>query len=639
MDKSIFKNGEFFVGCNYWASHAGTNMWHDWRPDVVEADLKNLAEHNLKHIRIFPLWPDFQPLKMHRACHGADKEIRMGEDPLPFTEAGRAGVSEEMCERFQTFCDLAEKYGIKLVVGLITGWMSGRLYVPDLFEKVNVTRDPLAIKWEIKFVKYMVRRFKSHPAIVAWDLGNECDCLANVGDQNSAYVWVSTITNAIKTEDNTRPVVSGMHGTTPDSLYRSEDLGEILDILCTHPYPIFTPHCNTDPVNENKSVFHAVAETLFYRGTANSMAFAEETGTLGPFISSNAIAADYANTVMHLLWAHNCLGMMWWCAFEQSHLEHTPYEWNTVERELGLFYQDYTPKPIVAQMTDFQNYTESFKYKKLTGRILDAVCVLTAEHDNWLPALGTFTLTKQAGLDVEFVHCNDEIPEARAYILPSYDHYRLSRRVWLDLMERVKRGAKLYISIGNGILSPFKEFIGLEPQLHYVPTKPDHIKLGDSEFWLNPTFKVPYANCTAEVLATDDDGTPVMSKNKLGEGCVYFLTYPIENMAGKVPGINSGASFKPLYKFYEEMTELRNPEKVARKDNPHIAITEHIVDDSTRVIIAVNCVPRESAAAIAIDGWKLSETLRNQGSQINAADGKIELVMKGNSAVILEIKK
>ena len=111
MNESIFKHGEFFIGCNYWASHAGTNMWHDWRPEVIENDFKLLSSKNVKYLRIFPLWPDFQPIKMHRGGGGCDKEIRMGEDPLPFTEAGRAGVSELMCERFQYFCDLAEKYG------------------------------------------------------------------------------------------------------------------------------------------------------------------------------------------------------------------------------------------------------------------------------------------------------------------------------------------------------------------------------------------------------------------------------------------------------------------------------------------------------------------------------------------------
>jgi endo-1,4-beta-mannosidase len=54
--------GAFHLGCNYWASHAGTRMWADWQPEVVERDFKLLAESGLQTIRIFPLWPDFQPI-------------------------------------------------------------------------------------------------------------------------------------------------------------------------------------------------------------------------------------------------------------------------------------------------------------------------------------------------------------------------------------------------------------------------------------------------------------------------------------------------------------------------------------------------------------------------------------------------
>ena len=64
-----FGKQEFRTGCNYWASHAGTDMWHDWRPEVVEDDFRKLASLKLKVVRLFPLWPDFQPLKQIGRAH------------------------------------------------------------------------------------------------------------------------------------------------------------------------------------------------------------------------------------------------------------------------------------------------------------------------------------------------------------------------------------------------------------------------------------------------------------------------------------------------------------------------------------------------------------------------------------------
>ncbi|MBQ6989607.1 MAG: beta-mannanase, partial [Clostridia bacterium] len=199
QNQKLFESGKFFTGCNYWASHAGTNMWHDWSPEAVEGDFKRLAAANIRVLRMFPLWSDFQPLKMHYTGGGGEKELRLGEEPLPHTDAGRAGVDILMADRFDWFCDKAEEYGLKLVVGLVTGWMSGRMYMPEAFAGRPLLTDPMVNKWQVKFVRYMVRRFKTKPAIAAWDLGNECNCMGSA-TADEAYRWADMITNAIKVE-------------------------------------------------------------------------------------------------------------------------------------------------------------------------------------------------------------------------------------------------------------------------------------------------------------------------------------------------------------------------------------------------------------------------------------------------------
>ena len=143
----LAKPGSFTVGVNYWASHAGTNMWADWHPEVVDRDFKTLAAAGVQVLRVFPLWPDFQPLTMHRGGCGSLSGLLFGEDPLPDTEAGQAGVDETMIRRFEEFAKIAEKHKLSLIVGLVTGWMSGRLFVPPAFENLNVLTDQLAIAW------------------------------------------------------------------------------------------------------------------------------------------------------------------------------------------------------------------------------------------------------------------------------------------------------------------------------------------------------------------------------------------------------------------------------------------------------------------------------------------------------------
>ena len=42
---------EFMLGCNYWASHAGAEMWKNWDEEQVERDMQDLSEYlSLIHI-------------------------------------------------------------------------------------------------------------------------------------------------------------------------------------------------------------------------------------------------------------------------------------------------------------------------------------------------------------------------------------------------------------------------------------------------------------------------------------------------------------------------------------------------------------------------------------------------------------
>ena len=137
MQQQGFQQGTFFVGCNYWASHAGMRMWSQWNEQIVEDDLRRLSENRICTLRVFPLWSDFQPLRMHCGGGGTPVEVRMGDQPLPDTEAGKAGVDETMLERFGRFCDLAEKYGIRQAPTLV--YVSGEK--AEKYTGVNEIRD------------------------------------------------------------------------------------------------------------------------------------------------------------------------------------------------------------------------------------------------------------------------------------------------------------------------------------------------------------------------------------------------------------------------------------------------------------------------------------------------------------------
>ena len=226
MNDFLTKPGSFVLGCNYWASHAGTAMWEQWDAAVVEDNFKRLSSQGIRVFRVFPTWSDFQPVCLLRQYHNLPGEYRFGEEPLPGDPMGRAGVSREAMEHFGILASLAGKYGIDLIVGLLTGWMSGRMFVPPALEGKNLLTDPEAIRWEVRFVQTFVSAFRDEIAIAAWDLGNECNCMSPVASSHEAWNWVSAITNAIRAVDPERPVLSGMHSLWPEGNWTLQDQGK-----------------------------------------------------------------------------------------------------------------------------------------------------------------------------------------------------------------------------------------------------------------------------------------------------------------------------------------------------------------------------------------------------------------------------
>ncbi len=120
-----------------------------------------------------------------------------------------------MLARFSVMADLAERHDLDLIVGLITGWMSGRFFVPPALEGMNPITYPTALLWQVRFVQGFIDRFREHRAIKAWDLGNECNALGKATREQS-WLWTYTLASAVRSADLTRPLISGMHSLSVD---------------------------------------------------------------------------------------------------------------------------------------------------------------------------------------------------------------------------------------------------------------------------------------------------------------------------------------------------------------------------------------------------------------------------------------
>lgn len=626
--------GSFTVGCNWWASHAGTYMWRDWRPEVVESDFARLKAAGMETIRLFPLWPDFQPLTQHYVYQVIPKEIRHGDAPL----ADRNGVDPVMLDRLVWTCHAAERHGLKLIIGLITGWMSGRMFAPEAIAHLDPITDPRSQVWQVRLVQAIVARLSNEPAVAAWDLGNECNCMGKAANAEAAAAWTALIANTIRAVDRSRPVVSGMHSLQVEAArgpWTIADQAEHCDVLTTHPYPLFTPHCAQDALDDQRTTHHATAETRLYADLGGKPGCAEELGTLGPVMGNNAAAAAFVRVNLFSLWANDCRGLLWWCGFDQSHLTHTPYDWNAIERELGLFDAAQAPRPLLQGFTELAATRDLLPGAILPPPHREAVCLLSRGQDAWSVAWSSWILAKQAGFDVRFAWIDDGIPAAARYLLPSVEGTdAVPRRLWLDLLQRVEAGADLLVTLGRGVLAPFESVLGATIALRRERRGADVAILTDGtrlpmtagvEIQLVPT-------AGSEVLAHSACGAVAAVKIRRGRGTISTWAFPVEHQLTTTRGAcDPGAP--AMQRIYADWcAPLAAGRALARDGALWLALTEHDLDAQRRLVVAVNHGREAAVATLRLaPGWRVSRMLRGTAPQNGV------LTVPAHDAAVLEL--
>ncbi len=640
--------GAFILGANYWASHAGTAMWTNWRPEVVDEDLRRLAEAGLSWLRVFPNWLDVQPIQTPRGGHARVKDgIFVGGEDAGDDPIRRLGVDPLMLERLREFCRIAERRGIRLVFGLITGWMSGRRFVPPALEHRNIFTDPVALHWQERYLRCLVSQLKAEPAIVAWDLGNECNCMDVAPNREAAASWTAFVANTIRATDATRPVVSGMHSLAPEPWngdpWTIQDQGEQCDVLTTHPYPYWVRHANLDPVDRQRPQLHATAETRLYADLGGKPCFAEEIGTMGPMVAGYDQAADFLRASLWSLWADDCRGAFWWCAFDQVHLTHPPYSWCAVEQELGLWDGAGKPKPMLGELSGFARDVAAIR-QTLEGRPLpparrEAVCLLTHGQDQWAAAYGAFILAKQAGFDLRFSFVDQPLPVAELYLVPSITGLGpVPPRRWHDLLERIRAGADALVTIGDGVLSPFTEPCGLRVAGRAPRLAPTALTwrddLGEVRLVAKTGVDLVFSAAGAEVLASADDGRSMLSVNALGRGRLFTCPVPFEHQLATTPGAVDGPAAEPWWRLYRHVARRAAADRAATKASPTIALTEHVQDGDARFLVLVNHGPTTTEPVVLAAGWRLAGTLHGSAA---GERGTVQVALPSHGAAVLRL--
>lgn len=121
----------------------------------------------------------------------------------------------------------------------------------------------------------------------------------------------------------------------------------------------------------------------------------------------------------------------------------------------------------------------------------------------------------------------------------------MNRSVYLKLIDRVKQGAKLYLSLDGALLSPFSAFSGLRVLTRAHAPQTAEVSFQGETIRMQRDYRLRCESIGAEVLASAFNGDVAFARNRCGEGEVYTLLFPLEHQMACQPGMTDSEDAQP----------------------------------------------------------------------------------------------
>jgi endo-1,4-beta-mannosidase len=346
----------FITGINYWPINKAMYWWSQFDRDEVERDFKRLSHFNLKVVRIFLHWEDFQP------------------------QAG--SVSPEAITKLKMVADLAEENHLQLMPTFFCGHMSGVNWLPVWMleeDSVSSPRFPLysggkivkqsprncytdeeVINAQILQIQKVCTALQGHPAVWAYDLGNEASNWVIPPTRAAGQRWLQMMSPTIKKYSNGCPVTIGMHAEDleEDRNLWPQDAGLFCDFLSMHAYPFYLSWVE-QALDYRILPFLALITAWLGEKPVLLQEFGVPTWPLlkPPLLEtekrmlkcplfSEEIATEYYDKALLLLNQKPVLGALAWCYadYHPRLWPLPPLQQNLHERYFGLFRHDGTAK-------------------------------------------------------------------------------------------------------------------------------------------------------------------------------------------------------------------------------------------------------------------------------------------------------
>jgi endo-1,4-beta-mannosidase len=318
-------------GVNYTPSEGWFHHWLDFDLTSVKADLDSIAALGLDHIRVFPLWPLFQP--------------------------NRTLIRPRAVEQLVQLVDAAAEHGLDVNVDGLQGHLSSFDFQPSwtqTWHRRNMFTDPDVVNAEAEYLRTLAAALADRPNFIGMTVGNEVNQFSSKPHPDpdritpqQAHSWLTRMLEAC---ESGAPGRLHVHAEYDAAWYQDE-----------HP---FTPaQCSRlgGATAIHSWVFNGTAQTYGTQSTATSQHAAylielskawadgpgrpvwlQEVGAPAPYIPAS-YAAEFAEaTIVSALDCPDVWGVTWWCSHD---VDRQLADFPELEYSLGLLTNDRKVKP------------------------------------------------------------------------------------------------------------------------------------------------------------------------------------------------------------------------------------------------------------------------------------------------------
>ena len=317
-------------GVNYTPSEGWFHHWLDFDLDSVRADLDSIAALGLDHIRVFPLWPYFQP--------------------------NRTLIRPRAVEQLVALADAAAERGLDVNVDGLQGHLSSFDFLPAwtrTWHRRNLFTDPDALDGQENLLRTLAAALADRPNFIGMTLGNEVNQFSSGPhpdpDRATPGEIDTWLTRMLAACEEGAPGRLHLHAEYDATWYQDDQPftpGQAARhgaVTAVHSW-VFNGTAQRYGRTSVPSEHHAAYLVELSKAWADDphrSVWLQEVGAPAPLVPPEHAAAFTEATVANALDCPGLWGITWWCSHDVSR---SLADFPELEYGLGLLTNDRKPK-------------------------------------------------------------------------------------------------------------------------------------------------------------------------------------------------------------------------------------------------------------------------------------------------------